>query len=93
MIELRVDEAPAGPIALSVGSGDVDIGENLRAARGAGWTRLAVRLSCFARAGADMSAVQTPLSLESSGRLVLGVTAVRLAPGEGQAVCPTAIRP
>jgi beta-glucosidase len=93
MIDLRVDEAPAGPIALSVDSGNVDIGENLRAARGAGWTRLAVRLSCFARAGADMSAVQTPLSLESSGRLVLGVTAVRLAPGEGPAVCPTAIRP
>jgi beta-glucosidase len=92
LVELRVDEAAAGPVALRIGGGALDIGDALRAARGAGWTSLPVRLSCFSRAGADMSGVMAPFSLESAGRLVVGISAVRLVPGEGQAICPPALR-
>jgi beta-glucosidase len=93
VIDLRVDEAPSAPVYLEMGcgaacTGRVDITKLLRADQGAGWTKLAVRLSCLRSAGAQMDKVTTPFRLSTAGRTVLSLGTVQLAAGEGPAVCP-----
>jgi beta-glucosidase len=91
-MDLRVDAAPTRPVTLAVGSatklGNVDLTQALKAARGKGWTKIAVPLSCFRRAGADMGAVTTPMMLTTSGRLTVGLSSAVVAPGAVQTSCP-----
>ena len=42
------------------------------------------RCACFARAGADMAKITTPLVLKTSGRLTIAVSDVRLASSQVQ---------
>jgi beta-glucosidase len=95
-VDLRVDEAPSGTATISMAGcgskcgGAVDLTQALRAAHGAGWTSIAVRLSCFRKAGADMGSITMPFELTTAGRMVVSIGAVKLVPGDGPPSCPAA---
>ncbi len=89
-LDLRIDKVPAGRAILAMERGAVDLTAALRAVSGAGWTSVAVRLSCFKAAGADMRAIAKPFALSSTAPLVVSIGSVRLAPGEGPPTCPAA---
>ncbi|MDE2133854.1 MAG: exo 1,3/1,4-beta-D-glucan glucohydrolase [Alphaproteobacteria bacterium] len=93
-MDMRVDSAPERQVTLAMGNattlGTVDLTQALRAARGKGWTKIAVPLSCFQKAGADMSAVTLPMVLTTSGRLAIGLYFVQVEPASAQASCPAA---
>jgi len=91
-MELRVDDAPAGPVTLGVGSasalGRVDLTPALKAAHGKGWTTIAVPLSCFRKAGADLGAVTLPMVLTNSGKLTISLFSIAVAPGADETNAP-----
>jgi beta-glucosidase len=95
-MNLRVDTAPARSVTLAMGSatalGKVDLTEALMAAHGKGWTKIAVPLSCFHNAGADVGAVTLPMVLTSNGRLAVSLYSVQVEPAAaGQASCPAPV--
>ena len=82
-LDLRVDMPPGAPVTLGVSCGEecagmVPVTVRLRAAPPGKWTRIAVPLACFARAGADMSRVTMPLVLRTSGALDLTISRAAL---------------
>ncbi len=88
-LRYRVDTPPAGPVALGVGAGPVDVTDLFRAAPVGQWRSLKVRLSCFRDAGADVSAVDQPFNLSTDAAFAVTVEDIRLASNEGDAVCPS----
>jgi len=80
---VRVDEAPKGAVELGLLCGPGCVGrvavQPLLASAAPGrWTRIAVPLACFARAGADLSKVTGLFELGSSAAFTLGVSKVAL---------------
>jgi beta-glucosidase len=85
----RVDRAAEGAVTLGLQCAEsscgtrsgamLDVTRALKDSRTGEWRHLSVPLSCFTAAGADLSAVVAPLAVESSGRLELTITEVRLA--------------
>lgn len=78
-----VEEAPTAAVTLGMGcgascAGAVPITASLRAAPRGRWQQLDVPLACFAAAGENMSHVVTPFALQTSGKLALGITNIRL---------------
>jgi beta-glucosidase len=88
-LHVRADRAPAGPVTLGVsgpgGTGGVEVGDRLAAGEE---VALRVRLSCFAAAGADMSAINRPVMLTASEPLTLEFVSARLVEGRAEDVCP-----
>lgn len=111
-MRLRVDRAPARPVSLglrcaatsqSAASGCgahsalLDFSRELARAPTGAWRRFVVPLACFARAGADLSHVEGPFTIETDGAFSLSFSDVRLArpgrsgassPGEATPRCP-----
>jgi beta-glucosidase len=94
-IDLRVD-AIGGPVSLlafdqdrkAVGNG-IDISAQLMAAKGQGWKTISVPLSCFAKAGLDMTKVGAPFGISSATPLDMTVSRIALgASGAGLISCP-----
>ena len=56
----------------------MDITEPLKQATGPGWHQLILPLRCLVQQGADLSNVDTPLALGTSGSLALTISQVRL---------------
>ena len=84
----RSTAADPGPVAAAVECGagcrgSVALERALRDAPRGQWTRIALPLSCFARAGADMRRVTAPLSLTTAGALDLTISSVRLVQSTG----------
>jgi beta-glucosidase len=88
VVTLHVGKRPTAPTSLGVGGGIVDVTEMLRGASAT--ATVAVRLSCFRAAGADMRAVDTPLLLSSRGGFTATIVSAGLSPGVGAPVCPPA---
>ncbi len=91
-LSLRLEEAPTGPVVLSMRCGDncassLDI-TSLLPSSTTGMTTMAIRLSCFSGAGADMTRVSTPLAISTGGRAAIVLESARIAPGEGAPSCP-----
>jgi beta-glucosidase len=93
-LELRVNAPPSADVSLLMGCGaNCTGGFPLRgvlaeAATTGKWTRIAVPLRCFARAGVDMSRVETPLSFATSGTLDITMSAARIvSPSGPQLAC------
>ena len=90
----RVEEAPSAPVAVGMGcgascGGTVPITQALRAAPRSRWQHLGIPLACFAAAGENMRRVVTPFTLETHGKLTLGLADIRLLSGPGgAAACP-----
>jgi beta-glucosidase len=83
-LDLSVDAINAGDAKLSVYSNSapdgfgVNITKALSSVIGKGWQTISIPLSCFAKAGADMSKVDLPFSLTSSGPLDLSISRIAL---------------
>jgi beta-glucosidase len=75
--EYRVDVAPTAPVTIAIDAVAVPITGSL--ARTGEWQSLAIPLSCFKRAGANMEMVSTPFALATTGKLTISVSDVRLA--------------
>jgi beta-glucosidase len=87
VMNYRIDAAPTGAVDLALGGQRVPVAGALRAAGVGRWTELAIPLSCFAKAGADMSRVPAPFALITSGRLGLTVSDIRVAFVESAKSC------
>jgi beta-glucosidase len=93
-IDVKVDKAPTSPVLFGMACGDtcrgaVDLTQMLTTAKPGTWTALNVRLSCLRTGGAKMNAITAPFALSTASPMVLSVTDVKLAPGEGPPSCPT----
>jgi beta-glucosidase len=93
--DVRVDEAPSSPVVLRMhcGSGDcfgaIDITERLQAIPIGEWGTIAVSLSRFEEAGADMTEITMPFGLATEGILALTFSNVQLVCGPvTEVVCP-----
>lgn len=91
-LELKVDKAPSADVSLIMGCGSQCAGGfPLRAmlaeaAKTAKWTRIAIPLRCFEKAGVDMTRVETPLSIATSGTLDLVLSSARIVSPSGLAL-------
>ena len=83
-VEYRVQAGPTGPVSVGMENAFVSVTQTLRAAPKNQWQTLTVPLRCFARAGAEMSKIATPLVLKTSGRLTIAVSTVHLASAQVQ---------
>jgi beta-glucosidase len=88
-----VEQAPTASVTLGVGCGEgcagrVDITRELREAPTGQVRTLKVKLGCLASRGADMTRVDRPLLIDTTGRLTIVLREVRLSYNEGDAVCP-----
>ena len=83
-VEYRVQAGPTDAVHVGMEGASVPVTQALRAAPKNQWQTLNVPLRCFARAGADMAKITTPLVLKTSGRLTIAVSDVRLASAQVQ---------
>ena len=92
--DVQVRTPPAGDVTLRMDctypcSGAVDLTETLSALPAESWITVRLRLSCLARAGADMTRIDTPFLLATDGALELAFSDVRLvAASDGETICP-----
>ncbi|HJS92531.1 MAG TPA: exo 1,3/1,4-beta-D-glucan glucohydrolase [Steroidobacteraceae bacterium] len=92
--DYRVEQAPSAAVVLGMGcgascSGTVPLTRALRSAPPGQWQHVDVPLACFAAAGTNMSRVSTPFTLETSGKLTLGLADIRFESGAaGSLACP-----
>jgi beta-glucosidase len=92
--DVRVDEPPTAAVSLSMSCGmpcrgSVDLMPTLAELPSGEWHTLRVPLSCLAAAGADMTRIDSPFGLLTTGRLSLVFSDVRLvAADDGPTVCP-----
>ena len=69
--------------------GVVPVAPTLAAAKAGQWAHLKVPLTCFGKAGADLSRVTTAFGVQSAGTLALSVANIRLESGmDGVTACP-----
>ena len=92
-LDVRVDRAPAAPVAASMltaaGAGALPLGPALAALPAGAWSALRVPLACFTRTGADLAHVQA-LRIQTAGALALALSDVRLVQGRPEDRCPGA---
>lgn len=82
-LDLRVDQAPAGPAMLEIRCGPgctarLDIADRLATIAGRGWQRLSIPLSCLP--GAKLDYITAPFALSSSAPLRLTLSSIALTP-------------
>lgn len=84
-LDYRVDKMGEGSVkivsfneGLKPAGGGLDISAQLKAAEGRGWQKISVPLSCFAKAGLDMSKAHVPLGITTSVRLDLSISRIAL---------------
>ncbi|WP_369815800.1 exo 1,3/1,4-beta-D-glucan glucohydrolase [Erythrobacter sp. QSSC1-22B] len=88
-IDLKVNAAPSAEVSLLMGCGancvgGISVGSLLvEAAKSQNWTRIAVPLRCFEKAGVDMARVETPLTFATSGSLDITLSSARIASPSG----------
>ncbi|HEY0661487.1 MAG TPA: exo 1,3/1,4-beta-D-glucan glucohydrolase [Lysobacter sp.] len=94
VLTLRPEQVPAGDVSLGVGCGSecramLPVREALAGLPAGRWTTLGVPLKCFVQAGADTSKLESVLQLETTGKLQLSISRVRLgALNEAQHMLP-----
>lgn len=95
-VDYRVDKMGDGPVKLisfneglkSAGSG-IDVSARFKAVEGKGWQTMSVPLSCFAKAGLDMTKAQVPLGISTSVNLDLSISRIALGTSTtGMVTCP-----
>lgn len=95
-VDYRVDKMGDGPVKLisfneglkSAGSG-LDVSARFKAVEGKGWQTMSVPLSCFAKAGLDMTKAQVPLGISTSVNLDLSISRIALGTSTtGMVTCP-----
>jgi beta-glucosidase len=86
-LTVRVNTAPAAEVRLGVGSASVPVTAELKALPVGSYAILAVPLSCFA--AQDLKMTPSIAQLETSDRLDLSVSEIRLTETRTGAACPT----
>jgi beta-glucosidase len=84
-VRYRLDKPAAGPVMLGLGGVGLDVAPKLAAGS---WSSVEVRLTCLAKAGADLTAVSEGFRLAASGPLAITLEDIRLAPAQGPDTCP-----
>jgi beta-glucosidase len=84
--DYKVDKAASADVNVQIECGpdcrgSVPITSELAAASAGEWRHLKIPLTCFAKAGADMSHITAPFFVATAGRLELGIANVRLESG------------
>jgi beta-glucosidase len=94
VLTLRPEQVPAGDVSLGVGCGSecramLPVRDALAGLLAGRWTTLGVPLKCFVQAGANTSKLESVLQLETTGKLQLSISRVRLgALNEAQHMLP-----
>ena len=83
-VEYRVQAGPTGEVSVGMENALVPVTQSLRMAAKNQWQTLTVPLRCFARGGAEMAKIGTPLILKTSGKLTIAVSDVRIASAQVQ---------
>lgn len=91
-MSIRVDSAPSKPVYWAVGAGVVDISAHIEKAEIGTWLDLSVPLKCFAAAGADMAAIDTPWLVGTEGSFEFTLNAVQLTPPSSALECPAPVK-
>jgi beta-glucosidase len=83
LVRLRRDADAPKDVTLGVACGTgcsatLPFGDTLGGIAARKWTTVGVPLKCFAKAGADVSKVNHPLAIASSGKLDLSLSQVKL---------------
>ncbi len=89
-LTLRIDEQPTAEIfaRMDCGTGcsaTVPLGKVLEGVPPGEWTTVNVDLGCFAKAGARLDRLETPIRLYTGGRATLSLADIRLEPTAGKA--------
>ncbi len=98
VMTVRVDSPAQGDVAIGVGCGPgcgatLALADTLAGLEPGRWTTLGVPLKCFQAAGADMSKVDTVLSLQAKGPRQLSLSKVSLgAQGDAEKVMACALK-
>jgi beta-glucosidase len=89
-LRYRVDRVPAGrvqiglrctePLCGTPAGAMLDVTPSFKNSRSRGWQTLAVPLSCFSSAGADLGSVVVPFALETADSFGVTLSEVKLAP-------------
>ena len=88
-LEIKVNAAPSADVSLLMGcgtncAGGIPVRSLLtEAAKSDKWTRIAVPLRCFEKAGVDMARVVTPLTLATAGSLDITLSSARIVSPSG----------
>jgi beta-glucosidase len=75
-----VEKPPTRSVTLSMGCGAVELTSLLRDLPKGEWRTIHIPLRCFAKAGADMSRIDTPFRLSTDGELQLRLADIELVP-------------
>ena len=78
----RLDQAPSGPVKLSMACGDgcsahVDVSKALNKAGLNTWQNLDTPMACFVAAGLNPQNIQSPLGIETAGSLTMSLHAAK----------------
>ena len=92
-IEYRLDTPPTGRVSVGIGCGPgcggwLEATAGLGAARPGAWQVFAVRLSCFAAAGARLDRVSEPFVMQASGRFGVTIRRIALTQDTANRACP-----
>jgi beta-glucosidase len=88
LMTYRVDERPSAPVRLGLGATALPFDRVLTAVPVGEWRTTKVKLACFRQGGEDLTAVTSPVSFATSGRLALSIGELRLAPNQNDGICP-----
>lgn len=91
-LDWQVQALPPGPVAISFGTGALDVTEQVRAGMGGPATELRIPLHCFKEAGTDMKAVAAPLRIAAGPGLVIALRNARVEAFGGTIPCPPRVR-
>ena len=78
LIDYSIRSGPTADVKLGIDNALVPVTNSLRSAPRGEWRTLTVPLKCFARSGADMGKISTPLVLRTSGKLAVGISDIRI---------------
>ena len=93
-VDYRWDAAPDGEVRMGMACGaDCDATYPVPAAPVGEWQTFAVRLSCFADLGVDLTSVSAPLIFTSDASNTLSVSFAGLVTSPGGTACPAALTP
>lgn len=93
-LEWRLDTVPTKPMSITMGCGDGCLGEleinSLVSDLPVGeWTTSQIPLNCFVGAGLESDAVDTIISLASSGQVEIAIHTIEITKSDPQASCPS----
>jgi beta-glucosidase len=88
LIRYRLDQPPSAPVQLLVGRGAASMNALLAGGQAGQWRTVKIKLSCFRGAGEDLSAVGSPVTIRTAGKLGLSISEMRLATNQNDAICP-----